>query len=374
MHEIKNPIKICVITSWFPSRTHPNLAPFVYNFVKNLGRSGVHVSVIVPNSDHDEKITEYEFMTIYRVAKVFPLFSILELINKLKPDIIHVHAPNFFSSNAIIVAKLKHIPIVATVHRAEIDKVSTLIHVFRKIALSKFNKIIAVSDFTKSLAMKTGISEDNVIVIYNSCDETLFLPGDKLRARQKIQLPLDKKIILYVGNLIKLKGVDVLIKSCKLLDSNTSDFLVLLVGNGEDREEFESLVNSYGLGENIKFLNWLEQKDLPDCYAAADIFVLPSLTEGHSVALLEAMSSRLPVIASMVGGNRETVEDGVNGFLFERGNSEVLAEKLKRMLANGGMCNQMALRSYETYLKKFSVKNQMEKYLKLYHSILIHSR
>ena len=374
IEQIKSNLKVLVVTSWFPNKTRPNVAPFVFNFVKNLGESGATVSVMAPNSDGEEAITKREFMTIYRISKQLPLLSMLRLTEKLKPDIIHVHAPNFFSSNAIITAKLKAIPIVATVHRAEIDKVGGVVSRLRKIALSRINNIVAVSNYTKTLAINAGISEEMVTVIYNSCNETIFSHNDKDMARQKLQLPIDKKIILYVGNLVKEKGVDTLIESCKIINQRIQDFLVLIIGNGEDRGKLESLVASYGLGNHIRFLNWQEQTKLPDYYNAADIFTLPSLTEGHSVALLEAMASGLPVVASMVGGNKETVEDGYNGFLFESGRPEILASRLLTMLEDNNLRRQMSQRSSQIYIEKFSTKNQIERYLKLYQSILNRTR
>jgi glycosyltransferase involved in cell wall biosynthesis len=369
-NQIRNELKVFVITSWFPNRNHPNTAPFVYNFVKNLGEYGAIVSVIVPSSYGDEEVTKNEFMTIYRIAKSFPFFSMLRLINKLKPDIIHVQAPNFFSSNAILVAKLKGIPIIATVHRAEIDRVGKVVHMLRKIALARFDKIVAVSNFTKTLAIRAGISESNVTVIYNSCDQSLYSTRDKAMARQRLQIPLDKKIMLYVGNLVKVKGVDILIECCKTILPKIQDFLLFIIGNGGDREKLESLVISRELAENIKFLGLLEPTKLPDYYNAADIFILPSLTEGHSVALLEAMASGLPVVASMVGGNKETVEDGINGFLFETGKADILAENLLKILTDNNLHELMSKRSSQIYSEKFSTKTQIEKYLKLYQSLL----
>ena len=114
-------MNVCIITSWFPNRKHPNIAPFVYNFAKNLGKSGVNVSVIAPIED-DDAVSKQDYITIYRIKpRQFPLFSMLKLLQHIQPDIIHVHAPNWFSSNAIIASKLRKIPVIATVYRGEID-------------------------------------------------------------------------------------------------------------------------------------------------------------------------------------------------------------------------------------------------------------
>src|SRR5437899_741966 len=106
-------LNVCIVTSWFPSKKYPGRAPFVYNFVKNLGKFGVQVTVIVPQVEEDESVTKEDSMTIYRIRGIFPLFSMLRLVNTIGPDILHVHAPNFFTSIAIIISRIKNIPIIA---------------------------------------------------------------------------------------------------------------------------------------------------------------------------------------------------------------------------------------------------------------------
>ncbi len=363
-------MNICIVSSWLPSSRRPNFAPFVYNFAASLGRFGLNVSVITPLEDGEESITHEDLMTIYRVNAGFPILPVFRLIGKIKPDIIHVHAPNFFSCSAIPAAKLKKIPIIATVHRAEIDKLGNPIFFLRKHALARFQKIVAVSNYSKSLALKAGVDESKICVIHNSCNEVFFYQKDKVMARINRKLPSDKKIILFVGNLIKIKGVYTLIESLKILRSSIPELLLLIIGQGEEIERLESLAASYDLNSNIKFCGWLPQKDLPELYNAADIFVLPSITEGHSVALLEAMAVGLPIVASRTGGNIETIEDGVNGFLFETGNAEKLAEKLGMILTNRNLRQMMSVKSYKTYLEKFSTKNQINNHLKIYGSIM----
>ena len=320
---------ICIITSWFPSKNRPNLAPFVYNFVINLANAGVKVYVITTNGstkgtegqNKEELIeTTAESVTVYRVNRKFPVFSVLKLIKDIKPDLIHVHAPNLFSSIAILVSRLYHIPAIATVHRVEVDSVGKVWHIFRRYVLNKFHRIIAVSNFTKMLALNAGAHEDKISIIYNSCDETIFSPcQDKAMAKAKYGISSDRKIVLYAGNLIKIKGIYTLIESFKTIYTRFPGFIGIIIGQGEEQEKIRSLVNEYGLSDYVRFPGWLTQTELCEYYKAADVFVLPSETEGHSVALLEAMRSGLPIVASDAGGNKETVQDGVNGFVFKSG-------------------------------------------------------
>ena len=364
-------MKICIVSSWLPSRKRPNFAPFVYNFAENLARFGLDVSLVSPLEDGEESVTSENLMTIYRVNSRFAIFSILRLMGKIKPDIIHVHAPNFFSCSAIPVAKLKRIPIIATVHRAEVDRVGSPIFFVRKHALTRFNRIVAVSNHTKSLAINAGVEASKITVIYNSCDERFFFFGkDKDSVRRKHNFRTDDKIILFVGNLIKRKGVSFLLESLNLLRGTIPEFLAIIVGQGEELENLKSMVSRYALNSHVKFYGRVSKTELSELCTAADVFVLPSTSEGHSVALLEAMASGLPIVASDIEGNRESVQDGVNGLLFKTASTEKLAEKLAIVLTDQNLKQVMAIKSSETYLKKFSTKTQIDNHLKIYTSLL----
>ena len=376
-------MNICIITSWFPNSKSPGRAPFVFQFARNLAKlGGVNVSVIRPFEEgedgQEQPVSKQDSLTIYRVReRMFPLLSILRFVNQIKPDIIHVHAPNFFSSNAIVVAQLTKIPIIATVHRAEVDAIDNpLLSHFRKFVLRRFQKIIAVSNFTKSLALKAGAEENKISVIYNSCDEELFFlrrNDDKFGLRKKYNLPADKKIILFAGNLIKSKGVYVLIDSLKQLQLQFPNFVAIIIGQGEEYEKLYSIVKQYNLTDNVRFLGWLHQRELYDFYNAADVFVNPSTIEAHSVALLEAMACGVPIVASNTGGNKESIKDGINGLLFESGSENDLTEKLAKLLTNGELQQRLSDKSPKIYAEKFSTRTQIENHLKLY-SLLINKK
>src|ERR1051326_2522234 len=144
-------LKVCIVTSWFPSHSHPNRAPFVLNFARNLSESGVDVSVITCLEDGDQKLSKEGQIVIHRIKIQYAFSEMLRIISSISPDVLHVHAPNVFAAPSILVARLRGIPIVATVHRAEVDKVSPPISIIRRLILRKFHKIIAVSMFTRKL-------------------------------------------------------------------------------------------------------------------------------------------------------------------------------------------------------------------------------
>lgn len=364
-------MKICIVSSWLPSKKLPNFAPFVFDFAENLARFDFDVSIIGPLGDKDISLERTNLITIHRVNGRFPMFPMFNLIRKIKPDIIHVHAPNIFSCSVIPIAKLKSIPIIATVHLGEVDPIGNPLFFLRKHALSRFKKIIAVSNYTKSLAVNAGVNRNNICVIYNSCDETsFFYRNNKEIARKKHDLPINTKIIVFVGDLIMRKGVSYLIESLSLVRKTFQDFITIIVGQGEELPNLQRIVDHYGLTNHVIFSGNVTRKVLADFYSAADVFVLPSLQEGHSVALVEAMASGLPLVASDIEGSRVTIDEGVNGFLFEKGNPEKLAEKLTKILTDNELQKLMSSNSSKLYVEKFSTRTQIEEHLKIYNSVV----
>ena len=129
-----------------------------------------------------------------------------------------------------------------------------------------------------------------------------------------------------MGNLVEEKGVDILINSLKKVILTFPETMLLIVGDGPQRTHLENLVST-GLKINVQFFGFLPKNELPNIIMLADIFILPSRVEGHSVAILEAMSCALPVIACPVGGNIETIEDGFNGLFFRHETPRILPIK-----------------------------------------------
>lgn len=364
-------MNVCIVSSWLPSKDRPYFAPFVYNFAENLARFGINAFIIGPSTKMDESVFNTGLMKIYRINASFPMLSMLRLFDKLKPDLIHVHAPNFFSCNAIPIAKLKKIPIIATVHRAEVEKVNNPMFFFRKHALARFKRIIAVSNHTKLLALMAGVNPSKITIIHNSCDEVLFLrKTNKNSVRKRNNLQANDKVVLFVGNLIKRKGVHYLIESLNLIRDSLNQCIVIIVGHGEELDNLKSMASSYGLKNHVKFYGRINDIELSELFSAADVFVLPSTSEGHSVAILEAMASGLPVIASDIQANKESIEDGINGFLFKSGDASNLAEKLLTILTDNMLRQEMAERSYRIYLERFSVKNQIDRHVFIYKTLI----
>lgn len=362
------PKHICIVTSWFPDFTHPNKTKFVYNFAQNLSKHNVRVSVITTKSKQDKSISQDGLVTIHRIGRL-SLISLFFLLRRIKPDIVNIHAPNLFSSWAVPFSKLLKIPIIGTLHRSEIDSTNRFVSCLRKYILSKFNLLVAVSEYTQRLALLAGVDSKKIIVVYNSVDESIFFPQDKNYCRMRLNLPPDRKILLFVGNLIKLKGPDILLKAMKIVLEIHPDTLLLMVGTGSDHQDLVELCKKHHLDKSTTFIGSLDQSKLSAYYNAADVFILPSRIEGNSVALLEAMASGLVIIASNAGGNTESIQNGQNGLLFDTGNELSLAQKIILSLSDETLCANLSRNSRVAYKSKFSTQIQMTKFHELIQSL-----
>jgi glycosyltransferase involved in cell wall biosynthesis len=147
-------------------------------------------------------------------------------------------------------------------------------------------------------------------------------------------------IYLYIGRLSHVKGVDILLQAWSTLPRTIQEksFLVI-IGDGSEKKTLHQMCRNYNIAETVSILG--SKQEVRDFYQAADVFILPSRTEGLSNALLEAMSSSLPVIASRVGGTPDIVTEGDEGFLFTAGNYLECATRIETLYSASELRNKM---------------------------------
>ena len=195
------------------------------------------------------------------------------------------------------------------------------------------DRIIAVSRQLAGTAVELGADFQKVRVIYNGVDRTLFTPGSQSQARQRLGLDSHPRRLLFVGNLVPVKQVEVLIDACRELIPNAVPFCCHIIGDGPLRERLADRVTRDGLKDVVRFEGQRSHTELPDWYRAADVVVLPSRSEGVPNVLLEAQACGVPIVASRVGGIPEIVS-GEPHRLVPAGDSAVLAEAIADVLAN----------------------------------------
>jgi glycosyltransferase involved in cell wall biosynthesis len=188
-------------------------------------------------------------------------------------------------------------------------------------------------------AMIRAVDGDiNIELVPNGVDGRAFQPGEPIPDTGPLRL-------LCVARLIERKGQRYLIEAVKRLIDAGIDVSLDLVGTGDAQPVYRAQVEKLEITDRVRFLGYIPREEIVDHYAAAHVFVLPSYHEGMSVATLEALACRLPVVITYAGGAGDLVRDGVNGFLFEWGNVEMLADRLRCLATDRSLARRMGAAS-----------------------------
>ncbi len=180
-----------------------------------------------------------------------------------------------------------------------------------------------------------------VCVVPAGVDTTRFRPGDRVEARRFLDLPPDDPVILFVGRIDPIKGIDVLVDALCGLRSEmwlTAPPRLLLVGGGEGEPALDTLIaraTAHNLLDRIDFVGSIAHTDLPIYYRAADVVAVPSFYESFGLVAVEAMACGTPVVASRAGGLAFTVDDGQTGYLVPHNDPDALAARLYAVLTDG---------------------------------------
>jgi glycosyltransferase involved in cell wall biosynthesis len=224
------------------------------------------------------------------------------------------------------------------------------------------DKIVAISREIYNDLISCGVHKDKIVYIPNSVDTEYYTPP----ILKTSDSPMN---ILFVGRLTEQKGVDTLLRAIKeLIGKGINHLSLTLVGDGPLRVELESIVNALEIKKYVKFAG--SMSDVIQYYHNSHILVIPSHWEGLSLVLLEGMACGLPIVASNLGGNREGIEDGINGLLFAPGKESELSSKIIYFLENPEAAKEMGRISREKAVAHFSLRQNIHKYAELYKSLL----
>jgi glycosyltransferase involved in cell wall biosynthesis len=228
------------------------------------------------------------------------------------------------------------LPVVIKAHGSDILQLSLYPRRSRRTieALCGAEGIVAVSHDLKERIVAHGADPDRAQVVYDGIDSKRFHPGpqDLARARLAGELEARGPLVLFIGNLLPVKGLDVLIEAFARLAGQGAQFTGILIGQGPLRSKLEDQIARQELRGRVKLLGPRPHDQLPDWYRAADLFVLPSHSEGVPVVLLEAAACGTPFVASRVGGIPEIAHLG-RSRLVPAGDARALAQAILDSLA-----------------------------------------
>ncbi|NHM28354.1 glycosyltransferase family 4 protein [Desulfofundulus sp. TPOSR] len=236
--------------------------------------------------------------------------------------------------------------------------------------LARFtHRILTVSEaLRQELLIKEGLPPDRVVTVHNGIDPAPFrCEVDRLAVLRSLGLPPLGQLVGTIARLAPQKGVSYFLQAAAIL---CRDYQVnfVVVGDGPLREALEQQGRALGLSGRLFFTG--ERRDIPRILAAMDIFVLPSITEGLPLTILEAMAAGKPVVATRVGGLPEAVIDGETGFLVPPRNPQALARALVRLLSERRKAEEMGQKGRQRVMEHFTVEAMVRKIEEEYKSAL----
>ncbi|MCL7488659.1 MAG: glycosyltransferase [Desulfobulbaceae bacterium] len=393
--------RLLVLTSTFPRWSEDTDPPFVYELSKRLAADFevfVHTPHYPGSKTHEivDNITVHRFryclapfeklagssgilptlqrnkmfyglLPLYLIAQ---FFSLLFLVYRIRPDIIHAHwiIPQGF--HAVIMKMIFGVPVVVTAHGGDVYGLqSKLMNAFKRFVLEKADKVTVVSSSLKN-KIRRDIFKVDIDVVSMGVSSKKFSPerrSEALIRRYKLQ----HRSILYVGRLSEKKGVMFLIEAMPMVLKEFPDAKLMIVGAGELQDSLHNLADNLGLQENIFFMGGVPNNDLPAYYASCQVFVGPSVTakdgdtEGFGLTFVEAALSGCLLIGSDVGGIRDIIENNKTGFLVPEKNSRAIAEKIIYALGNSDEAGVMSQNARIKSLEKFDWEYISRQYVKL---------
>lgn len=294
----------------------------------------------------------------------FLIKKIYFICRKEKINIIHCR--NFSSSLYGSLSKTLNTKVKIISDIRGIDNINRRVIILKLLTnMHLINKLICVSNDIKNKMLDFGFNKRKVEFIANGVDLTLFNRSvPKKEDRCKYKLPLNKIIIGTVGRLEKVKNYSFLIKVFANLSCTFDNVHLVIVGEGSERSYLRNLSQKYKTDESVTFLGY--QEDIPSVMNCFDVFVSTSLSEGMSNVIMEAMASKLTVIATNVGGTPELIEDGESGLLFKSGSEIELFSLFKKIIESTDLRVHIGKNAYEKIEKNYSFQATAKKYIAAY--------
>jgi glycosyltransferase involved in cell wall biosynthesis len=229
---------------------------------------------------------------------------------------------------------------------------------------------IAVSDEVKeSMVQVIGPIADKITVICNGVDTKRYGHRvDRAEIRTRLGLKADTRLLAIVATLKEQKGHRYMVEAMSDLVPQHPDAHALFIGDGTLREELQVQVERLGLDHHIHFLG--NRSDVPELLAASDVFVLPSLWEGLAMALLEAMATGLPIVATKVSGTIQVLVPNQTGILVQPGDAGQLAQAIGHLLKDPLQTQRMGMAAKRCAEDEFSAQKQADEHLALYNRLL----
>jgi glycosyltransferase involved in cell wall biosynthesis len=290
--------------------------------------------------------------------------QINEIIQEDEINVVHTHGykADLYGYAA---ARSSGKPIVATCHNwlggtAALGIYNRL----DRMVLKRFKGIAAVSESVREQLIASGIGESRIKLIANGVDVRAFeRPAARLGAGAE-----EGRVVGMVARLDLQKGFEYLLTAARELCREFNDLKIVVSGEGPDRGAIEKMIAEFGLQHNVVLAG--QESDMPAVYAAMDIFVLPSLSEGLPMTVLEAMAASRPVVATRVGAIPSVVRDGESGLLVAPGDAAGLKDALARLLSDRELCSRLGVNAHDWVSRNYTSDTMASRYISMYEEVL----
>ena len=329
------------------------------------------------NQSQEERLKVIGVRSINADLDNNPFISILKLSKIIRSKSIHlVHSQgpraDFY---ARIASRIANVPVINTVavvvDNYDVMFLKKILYILCDRLTQRFvNKFIVVSQSLQEFLIKDhGIAPDKVTKIYNGIELDQYKPnlGPSDKFRKEFLASEDELVVGSVGRLTYEKGHEFLLKSVpKVLESFPRTKFVL-VGDGQLKLKLENLAKELEISQTCMFLGFRD--DIPQVLSSFDVFVLPSIMEGHPIAILEAMAMAKPIVASDINGIREQIENRRTGLLVPPGDPQALAKAINQMLKDRNKARKMGMEARKRVDEMYDIKRQVALHEEVYKEI-----
>ena len=350
---------------WFIDHLRPDGAQFVLRqLVEGLAARGHNQTVICLNDSWDDALVKHmtEAGARVRIVGKIPIFlgyGLLSAFLFLRRERFDVAVTLLFVSDVIgrTLAHFACIPRIVTSIQTRDEFYRGWQRWLVRRTVRWADVVELCSENIRDFAVKEeGVPVDRICVIPHSIQvEDYALPVDKEAVRSEFGLGPTDILVVSLGRLTYQKGYDILLQAIALLAS--PDVHVILAGKGEDEAKLRALASSLGIGARVHFAGY--RRDVPRLLHGLDIYTQPSRYEGMSLAILQAMASSCPIVATAVDGTRELIMDGIHGWLVPPEDVSALATAIQKVCSDPSEANRRGAAAYQRVRDQFNLSEMI---------------
>lgn len=376
-------LQVLTLTPFYPSKVDDSQGCFVAEPLQSLAQFGIANTVFAAQPVYRSRLRAPESNVTAEWIRYLSLpgrlglptagaFVFARIVGRIRElarqshiDLIHAHGALPAGHAAMLLSSELGLPYVVTVHG--LDAFSTqqvggrvgewCRHISRRVYQSS-RRVICISELVREEVLAGMGTACRTSVVYNGVDTDFFSPGSSAASKELT--------VLCVGNLLPIKGHEVLIRAIASVVNEFSSLKLEIVGHGPEQPRLEVLVRDLGIRERVQFRGRQSRREVVDAMRRCTVFALPSSYEGLGCVYLEAMSTGKPVIACRGQGIAEIIRQGSNGFLTGPGNEKELALSLAMLLRDDRRRQIMGQAARDTIVDRLTLTQQAENLARIY--------